>query len=75
MPKVVFLLLLLSFTSEAHANLRARMQAEADANAALMQAEADKRAIQEILLKLSHEGLRSLRNTAEKLRHQENLKK
>ena len=69
MSKIVAFTLALTTacTSVAQANLKKRMQAEADAGAALLQAEDDKKAIQALLPQLSHEALKTLRKTAEDL--------
>lgn len=67
MQKMMVVLILLLAAIPASADLKKRMQAEADASAALMQAESDRKAIQEILPRLSHASLKVLRKAAEDL--------
>lgn len=74
MRKMIAVLFLLFAAIPASADLKRRMQAEADASAALMQAESDRKAIQELLPRLSHASLKSLRKTAEEL-HRKDAKK
>jgi hypothetical protein len=74
MRKLIAVLTLLLGAVPASADLKSRMQAEADASAAMMQAEADRKAIQDLLPRLSHASLRSLRKTAEDLRQKDQRK-
>jgi hypothetical protein len=71
MIRLLTFLLFFTLAASASADLRQRMQAEADASGAMLLAEKDRQAIIEMLPRLSHDSLRKLRKTAEDLQRQE----